>query len=654
MVYKVKRQFTIFCNVIAMIGILNLIACTEEENTHILVSSITVGGTYITDGTSTQMTAVVLPENATNKEVEWSVANEDIATIDQNGLLTAKSNGNVKVTATATDGSGISGSKIMGISGVIVAATSLTINGEDITDGKPKQYAVTINPADATNQEVEWSVSDPSIANMSADGLLTPLDNGSVTITATLKSDNTIKDELQVNISGYVVVTEVPAFPGAEGFGRNTTGGRGGRVIYVTNLDDFGPGSLRDAINQIGPRYIFFKVSGTIQLKSRLDIKNGNLTIAGQTAPGDGITLRDFPVVIDADNVIIRFIRFRMGEAANQEGDALGGRFNKNIIIDHCSMSWSTDECMSFYVNENTTVQWSIVSESLKNSVHGKGAHGYGGIWGGKKASFHHILLAHHDSRNPRLGETGGTAYALTDLVDLRNNVIYNWGNNSAYGGEAMNVNIVNNYYKPGPVTTKDERIISIDYYKGDETSPIYQTWGKFYISGNYVEGSTRATNDNWTYGVFNQFHSSYGTVSAEEKEEIKIEQPHDINNNVTTHTAQQAYELVLDYAGASLVRDVVDERIIREVRNGTYTYEGSNGSTKGIIDSQADVGGWPVLNSTEPPVDSSSDGMPDDWKISKGLNPETSDTNGHDLHNVYDNVEVYINSLVEDIMNLN
>ena len=441
------------------------------------------------------------------------------------------------------------------------------------------------------------------------------------------------------------------AFPGAEGFGRNATGGRGGKVIYVTKLDDDGTqGTLRYAINQSGPRYILFKVSGTIQLKSRLDIKNGDVTIAGQTAPGDGITLRDYPVTISTDNVIIRFLRFRMGDAAMQEGDALGSRFQKNIIIDHCSMSWSTDECVSFYANENTTVQWCVIAESLKNSVHDKGAHGYGGIWGGKFASFHHNLLASHDSRNPRLGETAGTTFALTDLVDLRNNVIYNWGGNSAYGGEAMNVNMVNNYYKPGPVTTKTTRIMSIDYNK-DSTKPIYKTWGKFFIDGNFVEGSTAATNDNWTYGVYNQFHGSYGTVSEAEKAEMRINQPHDIQGNVTTHTAQTAYQRVLEFGGASLVRDAVDERILRNVRDKSYDHEGSKGSTKGIIDTQSDVGGWPQLASAEAPEDTDSDGMPDAWETEKGLDPAKAEANGKNLSTAYDNVEVYINSLVKQIV---
>lgn len=439
------------------------------------------------------------------------------------------------------------------------------------------------------------------------------------------------------------------AFPGAEGFGRNATGGRGGKVIYVTNLEDSGPGSFRKAVETFGPRYILFKVSGTIELKSRLNIRNDDVTIAGQTAPGDGITIKDYPVVIDADNVIIRFMRFRMGDEAEQQADALESRFHKNLIIDHCSMSWSTDETVTFYANENTTVQWCFITESLRNSVHEKGEHGYGGIWGGRYASFHHNLLAHHDSRNPRLGEEAGKAFALTDLVDLRNNVIYNWQGNSAYGGEAMNVNIVNCYYKPGPATTKDERIIAIDKNKNEGTE-VYDIWGKFYIAGNYIEGSTRATEDNWTYGVFNQFHHSYGTVSEEEKDAIRIAEPHDIGGNVTTHSAQVAYERVLDYGGASYERDAVDERVAQNVRNTSYTSEGSNGSRNGIIDSQSDVGGWPQLESTEAPVDTSGDGMPDEWKEEHGLDPEKDQANGNDLSTAYDNVEVYINSLVESI----
>jgi hypothetical protein len=444
------------------------------------------------------------------------------------------------------------------------------------------------------------------------------------------------------------------AFPGAEGHGKYVTGGRSGRVIYVTNLnDDNNPGSLRHAINQTGPRFILFKVSGTIRLTQRLNISNGDVTIAGQTAPGDGITLRDYPVVVDANNVIIRYLRFRMGDAAAQEGDALGGREMNKIIIDHCSMSWSTDECVSFYQNQEFTLQWCIISESLRNSVHNKGAHGYGGIWGGKNASFHHNLLAHHDSRNPRLGENNGSPFALSDLIDLRNNVIYNWAGNSCYGGEAMNANIINCYYKPGPGTsgtTKKERIIAID--KELETGyPTTGIWGKYYIDGNYMAGSARATADNWNYGVYPQFHSNYGTVPETDKIAMRLSAPLNAGE-VTTHTAENAYVKVLDYAGASLVRDTIDRRIIKDVRTGTATYmAGGNGSVNGIIDTQSAVGGWPELSSLPAPTDSDSDGMPDDWEVNHGLDKNSpSDAQTVTVDGKYPNVEVYINSLVSDI----
>ncbi|GAB3533824.1 pectate lyase [Pontibacter brevis] len=459
-----------------------------------------------------------------------------------------------------------------------------------------------------------------------------------------------VTDEPALEDGPTPVNEQALAFPGAEGFGKDATGGRGGKVIKVTNLNDAGAGSLRAAVSTPGARIIVFEVSGTIALKSNLNINNGNITIAGQTAPGDGITLKDYPVTVNADNVIIRFMRFRMGDETQQEADALGGRFQRNIIVDHCSMSWSTDECVSFYGNENFTLQWSIISESLRNSAHAKGAHGYGGIWGGKKASFHHNLLTHHDSRNPRLGEEAGKAYALTDLVDLRNNVVYNWGNNSAYGGEAMNVNIVNCYYKPGPVTTKKERILSIDKNKTSGTE-VYDMWGKFYISGNYVEGSTRATADNWTYGVFNQFHGSYGAVSEADKAAMKLSEPNPIQNNVTTHTAEEAYERVLAYGGASLTRDAVDSRVLENVRNGSFTAQGSNGSSNGIIDSQSDVGGWPELATLPAPADTDNDGMPDDWEKAQKLDPAKPNANGRSLSTAYDNIEVYINSLVKDIV---
>lgn len=457
-------------------------------------------------------------------------------------------------------------------------------------------------------------------------------------------SQSKVLNENYTVISGKTI-----SFPGAEGFGRFTTGGRGGKVLFVTKTSDDGSeGTLRHALEQKGPRYIVFKTSGTIYLESPLRIKEGDVTIAGQTAPGDGITVANYETFVAADNVIIRYMRFRMGDQKKYEGDALGARFIKNLIVDHCSMSWSTDETVSIYVNENTTLQWCVISESLRNSAHQKGAHGYGGIAGGKFASFHHNIYANHDSRNPRLGEYAGSKFALTDLTDFRNNVIYNWGHNNIYGGEGMNVNLVNNYYKPGPASMNKKRIAAIDKNERPETE-VYNIWGKYYINGNFSEGNPDVTADNWNLGVFNQMKPAYNLTDAD-KNSIKISQPHDIQNNVKTDSPKEAYEKILKIGGASLVRDAVDLRVLEHVKNGTFSHKGSLGSDNGIIDSQNDVGGFPDLKKGESPLDSDDDGMPDEWEIKNNLDPKTANANGRDLDKNYDNIEVYMNDLVKKI----
>ncbi|GAA0892819.1 pectate lyase [Fulvivirga kasyanovii] len=419
-----------------------------------------------------------------------------------------------------------------------------------------------------------------------------------------------------------IISAQQLAFPGAEGFGKYATGGRGGKVLIVTNLNDSGPGSLREAIKAKGPRIITFAVSGNIALESDLPIDNGELTIAGQSAPGDGICIKNYPVRVSADNVIIRYIRFRLGDEEHVEDDAFKGRGNRNVIIDHCSVSWSTDECASFYKNSDFTLQWCIISESLSQSVHKKGAHGYGGIWGGVNTSFHHNLIAHHSSRNPRFSGSSSTPNSPEELVDFRNNVIYNWGHNSVYGGEKGRYNMVNNYYKAGPATKKSikDRIVNPS-----------EPYGKFYVHGNYVAGSEKVTENNWA-----------GGVQCENPESTKAEEPFEAIP-INTQTAEEAYESVLASAGASHCRDAVDKRIVEEVKKGTASFN------NGIIDSQKDVGGWPELKTKKAPEDTDNDGMPDKWETKYGLNPKDSnDAVAYGIDNEYTNIEVYLNQLVK------
>lgn len=418
------------------------------------------------------------------------------------------------------------------------------------------------------------------------------------------------------------------AFPGAEGFGRFTTGGRGGKVVEVTNLNDSGLGSLRAAIEDEGVRTIVFRVSGTIVLQSFLTIEKGDITIAGQTAPGDGICIRDYPLIVDADNVIIRYIRSRLGDVHHLAEDALSALFRRDIIIDHCSFSWGTDEVATVRDNVNTTMQWCIISESLYHSYHPKGDHGYGGIWGGKGATFHHNLLSDHSSRNPRFDGSRYHHEPEKEIVDFRNNVIYNWGFNSAYGGEGGNQNIISNYYKYGPGSKHKNRIVE-----------PWDSTGRWYVTDNFVYGYPEVTADNWAGGVQGEY-ANFGRVNSPF--------PHPA---IITQSAEEAYELVLANAGAVFPkRDSVDARIIREIRSGTETYGGAWGASSGIIDSQTQVGGWPKLKSSEAPKDSDSDGMPDSWEEAHGLNPENPDDRNDDQNqDGYTNLENYLNELVSD-----
>ena len=444
-----------------------------------------------------------------------------------------------------------------------------------------------------------------------------------------------------VVFSMFTLKAQTPAFPGAEGFGKNTTGGRGGAVIEVTNLNDNGPGSFRAAVEASGPRTVVFRVSGTIFLESGLRIKNDDITIAGQTAPGDGITLANYNFKVDANNVILRYIRSRMGDLKKQEDDAFTCINYSNIIIDHCSFSWGIDETASCYENTNFTMQWCIIGESLYHSYHSKGDHGYGGIWGGDHATFHHNLLIHNSSRNPRFN---GARYRANwnEQVDFRNNAIYNWGFNSSYGGDPSEVdgakahiNMVRNYYKAGPATRSGE----LQYRILEPYEQPGYGFSYWYIDSNKVANHPEVFGDNWLYGVQG--------ISESTKAELKVDLP--FGYEITTdQPAEKAFDSVLAYAGAIYPRrDTIDRRLVYEAKTGTATYGGVWGEGTGIIDSQTDVGGWPNLFTGPVPKDTDHDGMPDNWELQMGLNPnDPADRNGDLNSDGYTNLEEYLNSL--------
>jgi pectate lyase len=462
-----------------------------------------------------------------------------------------------------------------------------------------------------------------------------------------------------VTASACMANTRPPAFPGAEGYGKYATGGTRLpegltrpvpiTVHKVTNLNDSGPGSFRAAVSASGPRVVIFEVSGTIHLQSNLNITNSYITIAGQTAPGDGICITGYPFAVHASNVVIRFLRMRLGDANNQEADAFGiaSGYN-NIIIDHCSVSFGVDETFSFYAVSNVTVQWTIISESLYRSVHDKGTHGYGSLLGGVGVSFHHNLYAHHTSRTPRFnGGRAGTAG--TELVDFRNNVIYNWGFNGAHGGEVgARINVVNNYYKYGPATSGDQRryriveptsdrLMSGQILLDENNQPYHSS--QWFVEGNFVDGFPSVTADNWAGGVQGSFAGD---------PDIRSDEPFEVAFALPGFSALEAYQRVLLHAGAVLpARDPIDRRILDETRTGTAAYGATYGAGRGIIDTPDDVGGFPPLRSLPAPPDSDGDGIPDDWETVWGLDPHSA----ADAHRIehpsgYSHLERYLNAL--------
>ena len=522
---------------------------------------------------------------------------------------------------------------------------------------------------------------------------------------------------LAASLISAASMAQAPAFPGAEGHGRYVTGGRGGKIVHVTNLNDSGTGSFREAVKS-GNKIIVFDVAGVIALKSDLKFAD-NITILGQTAPSPGITLRYFTVQPGSNN-IIRFLRIRRGQEKNinDGADASWQRNKTGIIYDHCSLSWSIDEVASFYDNNNFTMQWCTVAESLTNPGHSKGAHGYGGIWGGKLASFHHNFVAHLMNRGPRFngaryGWTGYTSNKDYDTykwqntvqaenVDFRNCVMYN-AQGTCYGGPGGGqINIVNNYYKAGPshslkgttlnglkvdVSTGKERgsqdritqVTVSSSSNSDKKHPeYYEMTSRYFISGNTTE-TTKGTvtkNQDWkgvvydkgTYTYNGEIYSAdkknfYGDAVAHQNingvscVKIKMDNPAP-TGEVTTHSAAEAFSKVLAYGGASLYRDEIDARYMEEAKTGTAKYKGSITKSPGIIDKVADVNGYTesTFGTASHPADfdTDKDGIPDAWELANGLNPnDASDalTYSLDKKSYYTNIEVYANSLVENIM---
>ncbi|MDA1273385.1 MAG: pectate lyase [Verrucomicrobia bacterium] len=418
---------------------------------------------------------------------------------------------------------------------------------------------------------------------------------------------------------GAPVQSPVPAFPGAEGFGSTTPGGRGGRALFVTNLLDSGPGSFRAACEAVGPRIVVFSVSGTIALKTSLTVRNPYLTISGQTAPGDGVCLRDQAFAIATHDVVVRYLRSRLGDESGREGDAFdilhGAR---NVIVDHCSATWSVDECLSLSGDDSDiTVQWCLIGEALNRSIHAKGEHGYGSLSRANgPVSWHHNLWIHNNARNPRLGDNYGRGPTFPTF-DVRNNVIYNYGGTaSGLTQGKVKVNYVGNYIRPGP-SSRARTPITVG-------SPSEL---QFYIRGNVFEGRDAFTNDNSMF---------FSVVEIDGQRQVQTVDFPFTSAPVKTVSAADALESVLGAVGATLpARDAVDTRLVAHVRS----YSGK------LINSQKEVGGWPELKSTPAPADTDSDGMPDSWENLHGLDSkESADAMVDFDRDGYSNIEEFLN----------
>lgn len=411
----------------------------------------------------------------------------------------------------------------------------------------------------------------------------------------------------------------LPAFPGAEGFGAKTIGGRGGKVYTVTNLNDAGPGSFREACDAAGARTVVFAVSGVIDLKTTINISNPYITIAGQTAPGDGICLKRKDLRIAAHDVIVRYIRSRPGDLSGEEMDAISVITNAHdVIIDHCSANWSIDEGLSPSGNiYNITVQWCLIGQSLSHSVHKKGAHGFGSLVRGVGGiTLHHNLWIDNQARNPRLGDNYNQPPWPT--IDVRNNLMYNWGDMcSGMTGGNISVNYMNNYLKPGPNSSDKAPIVLT------KTAKV-----KFYLAGNIVEGRRQHTL---------RPEAMFNTDQGKDEVLFEIMEKPFITPLVKTSSAKQAYTDVLSHVGASYpVRDNIDQRLIDEVINNSGK----------IIDSQSEVGGWPVYRNVKAPIDTDKDGIPDAWEMKNNLNPNDAGDAIKKGPDGYSNLEIYINAL--------